>query len=176
VTCEARGPGPPRHRAFHTRQGEGRRSGQHQRAQPCRKRRPRCLLVAFHAAERTGKEPKRHASVQRQFHWLTRHDPAIPQSMRDFILRAYDFKTVADYHPSPTTHHSRPRRQGGSVSRAISHRRSRVATPLKRAAGVFLRVLSCGPEKRASRVQPRRLALTVGTARPKELGQPRALR
>jgi hypothetical protein len=49
----------------------------------------------FHAAlalivERTGKEPKRHASVQRQFHQLTRHDPAIPQSMRDFILRAYD--------------------------------------------------------------------------------------
>ena len=102
--------------------------------------------VAFHAAlalivERTGKEPKRHASVQRQFHQLTRHDLAIPQSMRDFILRAYDFKTVADYATLPPPRIT-PARAAKAVQSAeqVSHHRSRVATPLNRAGGWIPRV------------------------------------
>lgn len=62
--------------------------------------------VAFHAAlalivERTGKQPKTHAGVHRQLHRLTRNEPKFPRSMRDFILRAYDFKAIADYATTP---------------------------------------------------------------------------
>ncbi len=62
--------------------------------------------VAFHAAtalivERTGKQPKTHAGVHRQFHRLTLNEPSMAQPLRDFILRAYDFKAIADYATLP---------------------------------------------------------------------------
>ena len=62
--------------------------------------------VAFHAAqalivERTGHEPKSHAGVQRIFHKISRGEPAIPQALRDFLIAAYDFKSIADYSTAP---------------------------------------------------------------------------
>lgn len=58
--------------------------------------------AAFHAAqalsfEKTGRSGKTHSGVHRQFHKLTRSEPAFPRSLRVFLNRAYDFKAVADY-------------------------------------------------------------------------------
>ena len=62
--------------------------------------------AAFHAAqalivERTGKAPKTHSGVHRQYHRLTQHEPAVPQAMRAFLNQAYDFKATADYDTAP---------------------------------------------------------------------------
>ncbi len=75
--------------------------------------------VAFHAAhalivERTGREPKTHAGVHRQFHRLTVDEPGMAQPLRDFLIRAYDFKAVADYATVPP-----PRISVERASRAV---------------------------------------------------------
>ena len=51
--------------------------------------------------EHNGKESKTLAGVLRQFCRLSQHEPTTPQQMRDFILRADDFKAIADYATLP---------------------------------------------------------------------------
>lgn len=59
-------------------------------------------LAAFHAAqaliaERTGKYAKTHKGVHAQFARLTRNEPRFDPELRQFLARAYDIKSVADY-------------------------------------------------------------------------------
>ena len=59
-------------------------------------------LAAFHAAqaliaERTGKEAKAHKGVHAQFARLTRNEPRLGRELRQFLARAYDMKSIADY-------------------------------------------------------------------------------
>ena len=59
-------------------------------------------LAAFHAAqaliaERTGKDAKTHRGVHAQFARLTRNEPRLGVDLRQFLVRAYDMKSIADY-------------------------------------------------------------------------------
>ena len=59
-------------------------------------------LAAFHAAqaliaERTGKDAKTHKGVHAQFARLTRNEPRLGRELRQFLARAYDMKSIADY-------------------------------------------------------------------------------
>jgi len=63
-------------------------------------------LAAFHAAqalvaERTGKEAKTHKGVHTQFARLTRNEPRLGRELRQFLARAYDMKSIADYGLGP---------------------------------------------------------------------------
>jgi uncharacterized protein (UPF0332 family) len=78
--------------------------------------------VAFHAAqalivERTGKRPKTHAGVHRQFHRLAQHEPTIPQPMRDFLNRAFGYKATVDYDTLPAPRIS-PARAASAIQTA----------------------------------------------------------
>ena len=59
-------------------------------------------LAAFHAAEallfeRTGKAAKTHRGVRAQFARIAKDEPRIDQSMSEFLGRAYELKSLADY-------------------------------------------------------------------------------
>jgi len=59
-------------------------------------------LAAFHAAEallyeRTGKVAKTHRGLRAQFAQITRDEPLIDQSVAEFLGRAYELKSLADY-------------------------------------------------------------------------------
>ena len=59
-------------------------------------------LAGFHAAqalifERTGRTPKTHRGVRSQFGRLAVTEPRITSSLRRFLTRGYDIKSVADY-------------------------------------------------------------------------------
>jgi uncharacterized protein (UPF0332 family) len=59
-------------------------------------------LVAFHAAEallyeRTGKAAKTHRGLRAQFARITKDEPRIDQSVSEFLGRAYELKSLADY-------------------------------------------------------------------------------
>ena len=61
-------------------------------------------LAAFHAAqalihERESRTLKTHGGVQSEFSRLIRDDPSAPTELREFVSRAYAFKTIADYDP-----------------------------------------------------------------------------
>jgi uncharacterized protein (UPF0332 family) len=65
-------------------------------------------LAAFHAAqaliaERTGKDAKTHKGVHAQFARLTRNEPRLGLELRQFLARAYDIKSIADYVLGPDT-------------------------------------------------------------------------
>jgi len=59
-------------------------------------------LAGFHAAqarifERTGRTPKTHRGVRSQFGSLAVAEPRISPSLRRFLTRGYDIKSLADY-------------------------------------------------------------------------------
>lgn len=59
-------------------------------------------LAAFHAAEallyeRTGKVAKTHRGLRAQFARIARDEPSIDQPMSEFLGRAYELKSLADY-------------------------------------------------------------------------------
>jgi uncharacterized protein (UPF0332 family) len=59
-------------------------------------------LAAFHAAqgliaERTGRNAKTHKGVHVQFARLTKNEPQIDRELRQFLPKAYDMKSIADY-------------------------------------------------------------------------------
>ncbi len=59
-------------------------------------------LSAFHAAEalihdRTGKVAKTHRGVRSEFARLTRGDPRVDRLLSEFLARAYELKSIADY-------------------------------------------------------------------------------
>jgi uncharacterized protein (UPF0332 family) len=59
-------------------------------------------LAAFHAAEallyeRTGRVAKTHRGLRVQFSRITRDEPRIDQSLAEFLGRAYELKSLADY-------------------------------------------------------------------------------
>ena len=63
-------------------------------------------LAAFHAAqaliaERTGRDTKTHRGAHTQFARLTRNEPRLGPALRQFLPRAYDMKSVADYGLGP---------------------------------------------------------------------------
>ena len=63
-------------------------------------------LAAFHAAqaliaERTGRNARTHKGVHVQFARLTRNELQIDQELRQFLPRAYDMKSIADYGVEP---------------------------------------------------------------------------
>jgi uncharacterized protein (UPF0332 family) len=59
-------------------------------------------LAAFHAAEallhdRTGKVAKTHRGLRAQFARIAKDEPRIDQSVSEFLARAYELKSLADY-------------------------------------------------------------------------------
>ena len=59
-------------------------------------------LAAFHAAEallyeRTGKVAKTHRGLRAQFARIAKDEPRIDQSVSEFLGRAYELKSLADY-------------------------------------------------------------------------------
>lgn len=65
-------------------------------------------LAAFHAAqaliaERTGRDAKTHKGVHAQFARLTRSEPRLGPELRQFLPKAYDIKSIADYGLGPDT-------------------------------------------------------------------------
>lgn len=59
-------------------------------------------LAAFHAAEallyeRTGKVAKTHRGLRAQFARIAKDEPRIDQSLSEFLGRAYELKSLADY-------------------------------------------------------------------------------
>lgn len=63
-------------------------------------------LAAFHAAQaliaaHTGRHAKTHKGVHVQFARLTRNEPRIDPELRQFLPRAYDMKSIADYGVEP---------------------------------------------------------------------------
>ena len=56
-------------------------------------------LAAFHAAEaeRTGRVAKTHRGLRVQFARISRDEPLIDQSVAEFLGRAYELKSLADY-------------------------------------------------------------------------------
>ena len=59
-------------------------------------------LAAFHAAEalifeRTGKFAKTHRRLRAQFARLAKDETGIDQSLTEFLGRAYELKSLADY-------------------------------------------------------------------------------
>jgi uncharacterized protein (UPF0332 family) len=63
-------------------------------------------LAAFHAAqalitERSGRNAKTHKGVHVQFARLTKDDARIDQELRQFLPKAYDMKSIADYGVEP---------------------------------------------------------------------------
>lgn len=59
-------------------------------------------LAAFHAAEallyeRTGKIAKTHRGLRAQFARIARDEPRIDQPLSEFLGRAYELKSLADY-------------------------------------------------------------------------------
>lgn len=59
-------------------------------------------LAAFHAAEallhdRTGTVAKTHRGLRAQFARIARDEPRIDQSLSEFLGRAYELKSLADY-------------------------------------------------------------------------------
>ena len=58
--------------------------------------------MAFHAAqalvyERTGKVAKTHRGLRAQFARFARDEPRIDQVLAEFLGRAYELKSLADY-------------------------------------------------------------------------------
>ena len=63
-------------------------------------------LGAFHAAqafifEQTGKTPKTHGGVHREFLRLSRDDAHIAPDLRIFLSQSYNLKFIADYETGP---------------------------------------------------------------------------
>lgn len=63
-------------------------------------------LAGFHAAQalifqRTGRTPKTHQGVRSQFGRLATSEPRITLSLRRFLTRGYDIKSIADYAVGP---------------------------------------------------------------------------
>lgn len=59
-------------------------------------------LAAYHAAEalvyeRTGKIARTHRGLRAQFAKLAKDDPRIDQNLVEFLGRAYELKSLADY-------------------------------------------------------------------------------
>jgi uncharacterized protein (UPF0332 family) len=59
-------------------------------------------LAAFHVAEallhdRTGKVAKTHRGLRAQFAHIIKDEPSIDQSLSEFLGRAYELKSLADY-------------------------------------------------------------------------------
>jgi uncharacterized protein (UPF0332 family) len=59
-------------------------------------------LAAYHAAEalifeRTGKIAKTHRGLRAQFARLARDEPSVDQALSEFLGRAYELKSLADY-------------------------------------------------------------------------------
>jgi uncharacterized protein (UPF0332 family) len=59
-------------------------------------------LAAFHAAEallyeRTGKIAKTHRGLRAQFARLAKDEPRIDHTLSEFLGRAYELKSLADY-------------------------------------------------------------------------------
>ncbi len=59
-------------------------------------------LAAFHAAEalvyeRTGKIAKTHRGLRAQFARIVRDEPSIDKPISEFLGRAYELKSLADY-------------------------------------------------------------------------------
>jgi uncharacterized protein (UPF0332 family) len=58
--------------------------------------RPRRPLV-----EQTGRTPKTHGGVHKEFLRLTRDDPHIAADLRIFLSQSYNLKFIADYEIGP---------------------------------------------------------------------------
>jgi len=63
---------------------------------------PEAYLAAFHAAqallyERTGKIARTHRGLRAQFARIAKDEPRIDQSVSEFLGRAYELKSLADY-------------------------------------------------------------------------------
>jgi uncharacterized protein (UPF0332 family) len=63
-------------------------------------------LAGFHAAqafifENTGRTPKTHSGVLREFLRLTKDDPPLPPNLRVFLSQSYNLKALADYQTGP---------------------------------------------------------------------------
>ncbi len=63
-------------------------------------------MAAFHAAqayifERTGKASKTHKGVHTLFDQLSSRETAIGTELRQFLARAYNLKSLADYETGP---------------------------------------------------------------------------
>lgn len=59
-------------------------------------------LAAFHAAEallyeRTGKIAKTHRGLRAQFALIAKNEPLIERDLSEFLARAYELKSMADY-------------------------------------------------------------------------------
>ena len=59
-------------------------------------------LAAFHAAqallyERTGKIARTHRGLRAQFARITKDEPRIDRALSEFLGRAYELKSLADY-------------------------------------------------------------------------------
>ena len=63
-------------------------------------------LAGFHAAqtfifELTGKAPKTHSGVHREFLRLTKDDPRVAPDLRIFLSQSDNLKAIADYQTGP---------------------------------------------------------------------------
>ncbi len=63
-------------------------------------------LAGFHAAqafifERTGKTPKTHSGVHKEFLRLTKDDQRLAPDLRIFLSQSYNLKAIADYETGP---------------------------------------------------------------------------
>lgn len=63
-------------------------------------------LAGFHAAqafifENTGRAPKTHSGVHREFLHLTKDDPRLASNLRIFLSQSYNLKAIADYQTGP---------------------------------------------------------------------------
>jgi uncharacterized protein (UPF0332 family) len=63
-------------------------------------------LAGFHAAqalifENTGRTPKTHSGVHREFLRQTKDDPRLAPNLRIFLSQSYNLKAIADYQTGP---------------------------------------------------------------------------
>jgi uncharacterized protein (UPF0332 family) len=63
-------------------------------------------LACFHTAqadifERQDRAVKTHHGVQNTFFLLTAHDPRVDPTLRSFLSRGFDLKSIADYATGP---------------------------------------------------------------------------
>jgi len=122
VTYEAGGQSPSGPRWRLPYQSSHRRCGVCTRTLKAEDAARNAYYAAFHAAkalifERTSQTHKSHGGVHKLFAQLARTEPAIDQALRTFLIKAYDFKRIADYDvglTSPIT----PKRAADAVAEA----------------------------------------------------------
>lgn len=85
-------------------------------------------LACYHLAqafifEDRAKVAKTHSGVQTEFARLTKDNPAVNPDLRGFLSRAYELKSIADYHTEPGVELSAERARAAveTAERFIEH-------------------------------------------------------